>query len=254
LALFLYFALKEFSYLSLLPRWRDVTSLDFLGRVGLLAALFGLLWVAHQLLQPFFSTRPIAPQHSLLVVRSIGAYSVAKPLVFLLTQVLYYGPAVILMVLFWRPMVRQAHRQGTALVLGLALGLLLALCSEPRYWMVFFPIFVVLLAKVLDEQALGFGRLAAIAGLGFFLSKAWLPLNWAPWPPDEPFHYEDVFRFPMQAFFMNYGTWMTTLTYAVQAAVVGVATLVLSLICTKTLPLGYGHSRYSSSRSGEKVL
>ena len=134
------------------------------------------------------------------------------------------------------------------------MGLLLALCSEPRYWMVFFPIFVALLAKVLDEQALGFGRLAAIAGLGFFLSRAWLPLNWAPWPPDEPFHYEDVFRFPMQAFFMNVGTWMTTLTYAIQAAVVVVATLVLVLICTKTLPLGYGHSRYSGSRSGEKVL
>src|SRR5262249_24049949 len=90
LALFPYLALKEFPHVSLLPRWRDMTVLDLLGRVGLLAALFGLLWVAHRLLQPFFSTRPLVPQHSLLLVRLICAYSVAKPLVFLLTQVLFY--------------------------------------------------------------------------------------------------------------------------------------------------------------------
>jgi hypothetical protein len=79
--------------------------------------------------------------------------------------------------------------------------------------------------------------LAALAGLGFFLSKAWLPLNWAPWPPDEPFHYEDLFRFPMQAVFMNYGTWMTTFTYAIQAAVVVVATFVIKYCILPRLPV-----------------
>jgi hypothetical protein len=227
LALFLYFALQELPYGGLLPRWRDLASFDLLRRVGLVAGLFVLLWAGGQLLQPYFSTRQLHSEGSFLLVRLICAFSVAKPLVSLLAQVVYYGPAVILLVLLWRPIVRQAQRYGAATVLGLALGLFLSLCSEPRYPLVFFPLFLILLASALREQSLGFGRLAALAGFGCFLSKAWMPLNWAPWPPDEPFHYEDVFRFPMQAFFMNVGTWMTTSTYAIQAAVVVVVTLLI---------------------------
>jgi hypothetical protein len=44
------------------------------------------------------------------------------------------------------------------------------------------------------------------------------------------------------------------LTYAIQAAVVVVATLVLALICTKTLPLGYSNPQHSGSRSNKKVM
>jgi hypothetical protein len=237
LAVFLYLALRELPHVGLLPRGRDLASLDLLRRAGLLAGLFVLVWAGRLLLQPYFSPKQYISQHSLLLVRLICAYSVAKPLIFLLAQIVYYGPAVILMGLFWRPIVRQAQRYGTATVLGLAAGLFLALCSEPRYCLVFFPLFLILLAKVLEEHALGVGRLAALAGLGFFLSKAWLPLNWAPWPPDEPFHYEDVFRFPMQAVFMNYGAWMTTATYAVQAAVVVVATVVIKYRILPRLPV-----------------
>jgi hypothetical protein len=227
LALFLYFALQELPYGELLRLWRDLASLDVLRRLGLIAGLFALLWAGSRLLQPYFSTKQLHSEVSFLLPRLICAYSVAKPLVSLLSQVLYYGPAVILLVLLWRPMVREAQRYGTAAVLGLTLGLFLSLCSEPRFSLVFFPLSLILLASVLDGQSLGFGRLAALAGIGCFLSKAWLPLNWAPWPPDEPFHYQDVFRFPMQAFFMNYGTWMTTPTYAIQAAVVVVATVII---------------------------
>jgi hypothetical protein len=227
LALFLYFALQELPYAGLLPRWRDLASLDILRRLGLLAGLFVLLWVGGRLLQPYFSTKQLHSEGPFLFVRLICAYSVAKPLVSLLAQVVFYGPAVILLVLLWRPIVRQAQRYGMAGVLVLTLGLFVSLCSEPRYPLVFYPLFLILLASVLDGQSLGFGRLAALAGIGCFLSKAWLPLNWAPWPPDEPFHYEDVFRFPMQVFFMNHGTWMTTFTYAIQAVVVVVATFII---------------------------
>jgi len=240
LALFLYFAFQEIPYSGLLPRWRDLASLDLLRRLGLLAGLFVLLRAGGLLLQPYFSTKQHVTQGSLFFLRTICAFSVAKPLVFLLAQVVYYGPAVILLVLLWRPIVREAQRYGVATVLGLTLGLFLALCSEPRYPLVFFPLFLILLTSALREQSLGFGRLAAFAGLGLFLSKAWMPLNWAPWPPDEPFHYEDVFRFPMQAFFMNVGTWMTTSTYAIQAVVVVVVTIIIKYRILPCPPISRG--------------
>jgi hypothetical protein len=226
LGLFLYRAVRDLLDGPALTRWREVVSPGFLGRVATLAATFALLAACYRALAPYF-TRPDMPASNFLrvFVESIFAWSVAKPLVFLLAQVVYYGPAIILLVLHWRQVAHQAQRLGTGVVLVLGLGLLMALSTEPRYFLVFFPLALVLLVKVLEGQPWGVGRQAALAALGVFMSKAWLPLNWGPWPQE--FRYEDVFRFPMQAFFMNYGTFINTQTYLVQGACALAAALLI---------------------------
>jgi hypothetical protein len=225
--LYLFFALKELLNGDSHPRWRDVASLSFLRRLGALASLFVVLAVASLVLRRFFTLQQHNPSFW-RIPNSICVWAVAKPFLSLLTQIVYYGPVVILMALFWRRLSRQAHVYGTAIVLETILGLLLSLATEPRFCLLFFPLFLVLLAKVLEDQALGFSRQAGLAALALFLSKAWLPLNWGPWPPGLP--YGKVFHIPMQAFYMNYGIWMNDLTYAIQGSVIVASALLIKYV------------------------
>src|SRR5205823_5122586 len=67
---------------------------------------------------------------------------------------LYFGPLVLSLVWFWRPVCRLIHRHGEGMTLVAALAVPFSLFSESRCWIAFVPVLVPFAIKVLDEQGL----------------------------------------------------------------------------------------------------
>ncbi len=211
MGLYLFFPLRE-----LFPNdsryFKDqVFSKTLIPGAAQIIVLYAILGVSSFYLKHLFTNtnRDLLP--FMILPDSICAWSVPKPFLSLLTQISYYGPVIILMALFWRQLASLAYGYGPAFVMELGLGLILSLATEPRFILAFFPLALILLAKVLEKHPLKYQGIAGFAALAFFMSKAWLPLNWGTWPAVP--QYENIFQAPMQGFYMNYGIWMNNVTY-----------------------------------------
>src|SRR5262249_24877114 len=135
----------------------------FLGLSAIVAMLYLFLGLrpllqTDKILRPAYGLQRLATVRGLLVLTFVGAVwwlckelskgegeydlihrlkftaytSVAKPGVFYLAYIIFYGPAFYLSLFLWRPTCRQLQAEGLGLTLCGVLALLLSLCSEPR--------------------------------------------------------------------------------------------------------------------------
>jgi hypothetical protein len=195
----------------------------FLTRWTVFAAVlffFAIKWLLARL-----STGP-APKGTEQVVYEIFASALAKPGVFYVAHVMFFGPIIILALFWWKPACRIMHKYGLGLILCVALGLLLSLNSESRHVMNFFPLVVPFLIKVTDDVPWRLYALFPFALLSLLLSKVWLIIGGAP-------IYGDPKRFSEQLFYMNIGPYMTDYMYSVQGTAVLIAGIVLYLFYVK---------------------
>jgi hypothetical protein len=183
------------------------------------AALAALVFAVTQFLYARFSSGPSG--FNLLHRVDFTVFTaVAKPGVFYLAAVLFYGPLVLMALFAWRPMCRLIHREGPGVTGCALLGLLLSLCSEPRSLMNIVPLFVPFLAKAVDEQRWPPVTSVVYCGMSLLLSKFWLTINTGPFTGY-------TFQFPDQGFWLSYGPWISPTLYYLQAAIVAGFVLVL---------------------------
>ncbi len=151
--------------------------------------------------------------------------SVMKPLLFLVAHVVYFGPAVLLVLLFWKPFCRCVEEFGPGSKLLVFTSLLLSINPQSRFLLGVFPIFIVILIRVLDRLRLHPYEYMAFTLLSLFYSKVWYKMNTAPMA----FTYDrrELLEFPLQHLFMNSGPWMSEAMYRVQGAVVAATALLL---------------------------
>ncbi len=144
--------------------------------------------------------------------------ALAEPLVFLVAHIVYYGPAVVLLLFFWPRICRLLLSYPLGVRLNVVLALVLGLNSESRFLINIVPIFIVLLVQLVESLDWTFNKYVIWGGLALFASKVWYPINTAPLVDDGS--YEILRQFPLQGYFMNYGPWMSALLYWVQGAVI----------------------------------
>ena len=150
--------------------------------------------------------------------------SIAKPGVFLLAHIIYFGPILLLAIFLWGAVCRLVHDHGIGLTLSLTFAAISAVDSESRHLLGYFPLLAPFVVKATDNLNWDLAACTVFAGCSLLLSKVWLTIN--PLPNDRLF-----LDFPWQRYFMSLGPWMSGRAYLAQtAAVVGCGLLLLPFV------------------------
>lgn len=194
-----------------------ITRWTFLGTI---LFFFSIKW-----LQGWLSSAP--PPRSLSgVLYEIASTNLAKPGLFYVAHVMFFGPIVILAIFYWKSACKIMHQLGLGLTLCAAFGLLLSLNSESRHLFSFFPLLVTFIIKGIDDISWRPYHLFLFALVSVLLSKVWLVIGGAPIQMDP--------RIPSeQLFYMNIGPCMTDTIYSIQGTVVLISGVLIYLLYAK---------------------
>lgn len=187
-------------------RARFLIKIEGVRLCGVIALIFAV-----NLLQWYFSNGKPGPLTSFLFLEHITAEAIVNPLVFLVSHFVYYGPGVLLMVLFWKEMVAIVRRNWFGLFVSLLFYGVLSVGSESRQFINAVPMFAFVLCEVLHKKSINLRFSIWLLGIGLLISKFWLVLNIAPWSESV-----NIFEFPYQMYFMNQGAYMNNEMYFLQ--------------------------------------
>lgn len=240
---YLYFAMKAAADNKRLFDIKATLSRLTWKRVGLAVAILGVLKITTHVLasgQPSWGSFP-------LFVAYTFASSVTEPLIFFVAHAVFYGPAIILLAIFWRPFCESLDDFGFGMRIFVILNMGLSINPQSRYQMNAVPAFLILLVRLLDRYSLRARDVALWSVLCLVYSKVWYVMNTAPQIDDNTMAV--LLRFPLQHYFMNSGPWMSHQMYLVQASAVLVTAVLLYLLIQRRVraPLGFGDSRWQTS-------
>lgn len=187
-----------------------------------LAAIVAIRQV-HQWLAPGASSVEVGVYEHMI---QSGAF---RPGMFLLGHVVFFGPAIVLVVLYWRQMGAVAGRLGPGLVVGLGAILALGLGSESRRLINALPVLAVLLGVVADADGWSWKHVAGFAILSALTSKVWLEIG----------VFYDATSVPPRLF-MNLGPWMELDAYLLQGAIALAVAAILTVIYPRRHPARTG--------------
>jgi hypothetical protein len=139
--------------------------------------------------------------------------TVAKPGIFFVAHVTFFGPVVLLAAFLWRPVCRLVNEHGTGLTLAVLGGFVLSLNGQSRYFTNLFPFLVPFVVKAVEPLGWRPAHHVLFAALALLSSKVWMTFNCGP------FHGR-LFEFPDQYLFMSIGQWMSDTTYVIQGAAI----------------------------------
>ncbi len=172
-------------------------------------------WLAHHL--PNYATaQPLFTVQDLLTVSVLGA--IAKPGLFFISHLAFWGPVVVLMMWYLKDMAQQVGQNSVGLMLFMLLTLVLALNSQTRQCDFNFPFIIYLLCcvmnnKIITRQSIGYFLIA-----GLIVSKVYYHINNTPLTGS-------ILDFPYQRFMMNSGTYMNWGGYFVNISLFIIAIL-----------------------------
>jgi hypothetical protein len=149
------------------------------------------------------------------------ATSVAKPGVFVLAHVVSFGPALLLLVAYFRHVMKAAADHSTGAALFLIFMLALMVNSESRFAAFGYPLMIVFFCQALSERGLDNPRFAvAFVISSLLISRLYLPLN-AMGMKDIGPDISDIgvlLKFPWQVFLMTIGPYMAWPGYFINLA------------------------------------
>lgn len=159
-----------------------------------------------------------------IFLTNILQQSIDNPLVFLVSHMVYLGPAVFLVIAYFTKIVQTARQLGNSAMLYLWVIILIAFGSETRQFMHCFPFLVLLLVQSFNFNKLSIAKAWLFVLLCLVASKFWFPINQPGIYAD--YNYED---FPDQRYFMNQGPFMSDLSYLYNLAAVAIIGIVTYL-------------------------
>ena len=139
----------------------------------------------------------------------IGIMAVAKPGLFYLSHLVYFGPFWLLAARFWPTICREIHRQqGIGLTLVVAIGVCHCLDAESRHLVYLVPIVIPYVVKVVERLDWSKNQVMFLTVVSVLCSKCWLYIG-------GPF-VDNANLFPDQYFWMNVGSFMSDQSYVWQ--------------------------------------
>lgn len=158
--------------------------------------------------------------------KHVATQSVAYPLNFLISHVIYYGLIVLLCMHFWKEITNYFKEKGPGLFIVGLLYALLSIGSESRQLINFFPVMVIVVADILNKKLLTWHFVVWFVALSLLLSKAWLTLNhgeWLSFASDATAEEKKlILQFPYQWYFMSQGPYFSYGIYLLNLAIVSV--------------------------------
>jgi hypothetical protein len=144
-----------------------------------------------------------------------------QPFVFFINHVVFFGPMLILALLFWKQVCRSIHEHGIGLFLMTLGGLALSIYPESRTLMNLAPFFLVFTVKTVDALQWNPSYSVFLGYLAVLYSRIWLLINAEPSPEG------GLLEFSWQKLFMTSGYVVSGLSYLIQGSVVLLTGIVL---------------------------
>lgn len=149
------------------------------------------------------------------------------PAVALVAHVSYFGPIMLIPLLFPRRFKKELGKLDMPLRWTAMLGLSMLVASESRTAIVALPLIILLCVRTLNNQRITTAGIVILSIVAFLWSKVWFGIN-------EGEMTGELVEFPMQRFFMHIGPWMGTQAYLIQlAATVGTGIVLWFIIRRK---------------------
>jgi len=151
---------------------------------------------------------------------NITLASIAAPLTSLVSHIIYFGPIIILCILYWKKCCSIINSYGIGFVLFIFLSIIQGIDNESRRLIAFFPFYIAVCAKVVSSMKFSNSFYLIFALISFLFSRFWLPINVS-------FDNNEFWKlikgvpnlFGMQLYFMNHGPYMGV-TYWIQLLLV----------------------------------
>lgn len=188
--------------------------------------------------------------------RNVLISSIMVPGTFYVQHILFYGPIMLLAVIFWKPITTIARQFGRGFVLNLLFGMVFAIGSESRILMAFIPMLALLVAKLAEQLKWRFWAIASISICALILMRSWLTLNGTPnlvvflnqFPELSPF----LQRFnwnsdPNEMFLLGFGPWVGINLYALELPV-ALGTLLFLYVALRHAPNTEGRAVSENSK------
>jgi hypothetical protein len=153
----------------------------------------------------------------------VGITAVAKPGLYFLSHLVYYGPFWLLATFHWPAVCRQIHRQnGIGLTLVIAIGICHSLDAESRHIIYLLPLLVPFVVQVIDRLDWSQNQLWFLTIISVLASKFWLTIG-------GPF-LDNGNLYPDQYFWMSIGSFMTDQSYLWQLATAIVCAVLMNQV------------------------
>jgi hypothetical protein len=136
-----------------------------------------------------------------------------KFLLSFVTLAVFWGPVLLLVMLYWKAFCVEARRLGPGVVAILGMSMLLGLNSEPRFLTVAWPFFVLCLVLTFETAHTKASFKYVLLALTVVYAQFWMKINLAPWSQSD---FEGLQNYPKQIYFMHYGLWMNWWSYSIQ--------------------------------------
>jgi hypothetical protein len=188
------------------------------------AGMVLLFWAAVKVVQHYCSIPDPTATNLIGFMKQTAYNAVAKPGVFLVTHVAFYGPLILLALFLWKPISRLVNDQSPGLALALLMGLLLSLNSQSRFIVNLVAMLIPFIVKATDALAWDLRQYGFLGVLCLLGSKVWLTIN----PCEYTARY---WEFPTQFLFMNQGPWISNAMYLVQGAAFLFAAGLIYVVC-----------------------
>lgn len=155
--------------------------------------------------------------------------SISHPIISIVAHIIYFGPAVLLMLLFFKPFIRAIKQQGDSAVFYFIIIGLLCLGSESRQFVPYYPFLVVMLMLAINSFSFTLKQVVLFVLLSQLSSKFWFPIN----VPGIYSKY-DFGNFPDQRYFMNHGPFMNEMSYFINLGITIILACCVYVLFKKT--------------------
>src|SRR5262249_52929337 len=156
-------------------------------------------------------SHPLDLNETRIMLNQLTFTSVKLPGVFMVTEIAFYGPVMLLAAFFWKPACQAMRQGGPAVPLLLLVGFVVSLHSRWRFCLSLYPMLVAFVVKAVEGHDWGRRQLVVFGALSLLVSKVWFTINTGPFTGR-------LHEFPDQGMFMNHGPWISPTMYAVQGA------------------------------------
>ncbi len=131
------------------------------------------------------------------------------PLQFLVSHIAYWGPSIFLLIIFFNRVIDYLKSSDLAIMLGLIFTIIFSINAESRAITNFYPFIVFILVKAVDFSKLKYSKFFVVVFIiiSLLYSKIWLQIK-LPATVYPNTIYDNLDKFPMQWYFMNFGLWI----------------------------------------------
>ena len=177
------------------------------------------------------------PSDLMLLIKLVVLPQEGKFLLPIVTLAIFWGPVVLLLLLYWKAFCIEARRLGPGVVAIIGISMLLGMVGEPRFMTIGWPFLVLGVALAFERSRTKASFKYVLSFLTVVYAQFWIKLNLAPWlPPDNA----GILEFPKQLYFMHYGLWMSWWSYSIQLTVLVLSAIWLRKTVIELSPLKIG--------------